>query len=233
MDLSSRLSATEYLDAAEHDPAQLDVTLDHLVDVNRWLGGARVVLAHLANWLPTETAVRVLDVGTGAGDIPRAVVRWAAKRGRVVDICAVDLRSVIARQARNRCRAEPSIRVLAADGMALPFACNTFDVAMSSMTLHHLDDSPAHRFVAELARVATRAVIINDLERHPINYIGARVLAATAWRGDPYTRHDGPVSVLRSFTVRELHGVGERAGLRNVRVHRHFPYRLALTGQPS
>ncbi len=233
MDLSSRLNAAECLDAAEHDVAQLEVTLDHLVDVNRWLGGSRVVLAHLAKWLPAEAAARVLDVGTGAGDIPRAVARWAAKRGRVVDICAVDLRSVIARQARNRCRAEPSIRVLAADGMELPFACNTFDVAISSMTLHHLDDSRAHRFVAELARVAACAVVINDLERHLINYIGARVLAATAWRRDPYTRHDGPVSVLRSFTVRELHGVGKRAGLRNVRVHRHFPYRLALIGQPS
>ena len=92
MDLSSRLSASERLDAAEHDLAQLELTLDHLVDVNRWLGGTRVVLAHLAKWLPTEAAVRVLDVGTGAGDIPGAVARWAAKRGRVVDICAVDLR---------------------------------------------------------------------------------------------------------------------------------------------
>jgi 2-polyprenyl-3-methyl-5-hydroxy-6-metoxy-1,4-benzoquinol methylase len=123
--------------------------------------------------------------------------------------------------------------VLAADGMKLPFARNTFDVAMSSMTLHHLDDSHARRFVAELARVAICAVIINDLERHPVNYIGARVLAATVWRKDPYTRHDGPVSVLRSFTSRELHAVGEQAGLQDVRVHRHFPYRLALIGQPS
>ncbi|MCZ6856456.1 MAG: hypothetical protein O7F70_00510, partial [Gemmatimonadetes bacterium] len=119
MDLSSRLSARERLDAAEHDPEQLEVTLDHLVRVNRWLGGARVVLAHLAKWLPAVGSGRVLDVGTGAGDIPKAIARWATKHGRVVDICAVDLRSVIARQARNRCRAEPSIRVLAADGMEL------------------------------------------------------------------------------------------------------------------
>ena len=133
MDLSSRLSARERLDAAKHDPEQLEVTLDHLVRVNRWLGGARVVLAHLAKWLPAVGSGRVLDVGTGAGDIPQAIARWATKHGRVVDICAVDLRSVIARQARNRCRAEPSIRVLAADGMELPFGCNTFDVAIRVM----------------------------------------------------------------------------------------------------
>ena len=233
MDFSSRLCVDEYLDAAEHDSGQLGVTLKHLESVNRWLGGTRVVLRHLAEWLSPARRVRVLDVGTGAGDIPRSIAGWAARRGRVVDLCALDLQRVIALHASDWCRAVSSIHVLAADGMKLPFAGNTFDVAISSMTLHHLDDAHAHRFIAELARVTTCAVIINDLERHPINYIGARVLAATAWRRDPYTRHDGPISVLRSFTVRELHGVGERAGLRNVRVHRHFPYRLALIGRPS
>ena len=242
MRFSSRLRATEYLDAAEHEPAQLDVTLDHLVAVNRWLGGTRVVLKHLRQWLPEGGGggrgrggggcSRVLDVGTGAGDIPRAIVAWAAKGRRVVDVHGVDIQLSIAFRARDRCASESSIRVAVADGMRLPFADNTFDVATSSMTLHHLDDSDTHAFVAELSRVSTRAVIINDLERHPINYYGARVLAATVWRADRYTRHDGPISVLRSFSPRELRRVGEKAGLRNVVVHRHFPYRLALVGQP-
>ncbi len=235
MRFSSRLRATEHLDAAEHEPAQLDVTLDHLAAVNRWLGGTRVVLRHLRQWLPEGGGgcSRVLDVGTGAGDIPRAIVGWAAKGRRVVDVHGVDIQVPIAFRARDRCASESSIRVAVADGMRLPFADNTFDVATSSMTLHHLDDSHTHIFVAELSRVSTRAVIINDLERHPINYYGARMLAATVWRTDRYTRHDGPISVLRSFSPRELRRVGEKAGLRNVVVHRHFPYRLALVGQPA
>ncbi len=238
MRFSSRLQATEHLDAAKHEPAQLDLTLDHLAAVNRWLGGTRVVLKHLRQWLPEGECggggrcSRVLDVGTGAGDIPRAIVGWAAKERRVVDVHGVDIQVPIAFRARDRCASESSIRVAVADGMRLPFADNTFDVATSSMTLHHLDDSDTHAFVAELSRVSTRVVIINDLERHPINYYGARVLAATVWRTDRYTRHDGPISVLRSFSPRELRRVGEKAGLRNVVVHRHFPYRLALVGQP-
>ncbi len=239
MRFSSRLWAAEYLDARKHEPAQLDQTLDHLAAVNRWLGGTRVVLEHLRQWLPEGGGgggggcSRVLDVGTGAGDIPRAIVGWAAKGRRVVDVHGVDIQVPIAFRARDRCASESSIRVAVADGMRLPFADNTFDVATSSMTLHHLDDSHTHVFVAELSRVSTRAVIINDLERHPINYYGARVLAATVWRTDRYTRHDGPISVLRSFSPRELRRVGEKAGLRNVVVHRHFPYRLALVGQPA
>ncbi len=235
MRFSSRLWAAEHLDAAKHEPAQLDLTLDHLAAVNRWLGGTRVVLKHMRQWLPEGEGgcSRVLDVGTGAGDIPRAIVGWAAKDRRAVDVHAVDVQVPIAFRARDRCASESSIRVAVADGMRLPFANNTFDVATSSMTLHHLDDSHTYAFVAELSRVSTRAVIINDLERHPINYYGARVLAATVWRTDRYTRHDGPISVLRSFSPRELRRVGEKAGLRNVVVHRHFPYRLALVGQPA
>ncbi len=235
MRFSSRLWAAEHLDAAKHEPAQLDLTLDHLAAVNRWLGGTRVVLKHLHQWLPEgeSDCSRVLDVGTGAGDIPRAIVGWAAKGGRVVDVHGVDIQVPIAFRARDRCASESSIRVAVSDGMRLPFADNTFDVATSSMTLHHLDDSHTDAFVAELGRVSTRAVIINDLERHPINYYGARMLAATVWRTDRYTRHDGPISVLRSFSPRELRRVGEKAGLRNVVVHRHFPYRLALVGQPA
>ena len=237
MRFPSRIRATEHLDSHQHEPAQLDMTLDHLVAVNRWLGGTRVVLKHLLQWLPEGGGgggrSRVLDVGTGAGDIPRAIVAWAAKGRQAVDVHGVDIQVPIAFQARDRCASESSIRVAVADGMRLPFADNAFDVATSSMTLHHLDDSDTHAFVAELSRVSTRAVIINDLERHPINYYGARVLAATVWRADRYTRHDGPISVLRSFSPRELHRVGEKAGLRNVVVHRHFPYRLALVGQPA
>ena len=233
MRFSSRLQATEHLDAAKHEPAQLDLTLDHLATVNRWLGGTRVVLKHLRQWLLEGGCSRVLDVGTGGGDIPRAIVAWAAKGRRAVDVHGVDIQVPIAFRARDRCASESLIRVAVADGMRLPFADNTFDVATSSMTLHHLDDSHTHVFVAELSRVSTRAVIINDLERHPINYYGARVLAVTVWRTDRYTRHDGPISVLRSFSPRELHRVGEKAGLRNVVVYRHFPYRLALVGQPA
>ncbi|MEN3335335.1 MAG: hypothetical protein V7641_4700, partial [Blastocatellia bacterium] len=45
------------------------------------------------------------------------------------------------------------------------------------------------------------------------------------------TRYDGPASVLRGFTAREMARHAERAGLRHVRVRRRLPYRLALVAQ--
>lgn len=231
-DFTSRASAVERLDQAAHADAALHTALRHLVGVNRWLGGIRVIRKHLAAHIATGTA-RMLDVGTGAADIPRHLVRWGASRGRTLRVVAIDRQRQIAKLARDRFPADPPIALAVGDGRYLPFASASFDAAVSSMALHHLDDDAARTFVSELARVARGVVIVNDLERHPVNYVAARILARTVWRRDPYTSHDGPVSVLRSYTRLELLGIGRAAGLCNARVHRHFPYRLALVGHPS
>jgi ubiquinone/menaquinone biosynthesis C-methylase UbiE len=230
--LSSRARGKERLDESHHDPRRIHRTLDHMAGVNRWLGGSRVVLEHVKPCLRAGD-VRILDVGTGAGDIPRQVTRWASRRGRRVTFIAVDRQHQIAQIARDRSRTEPEIRVSVGDGLRLPFPPRSFDVVISSMTLHHLEDDETTTFVSELGRVARHIVIVNDLERHRINYAGAKVLAHTVWRSDPYTRHDGPLSVRRSFTKGELLSIGRRAGLEDPRVHRHFPYRLALVGRPA
>lgn len=230
--LSSRARGRERLDESHHDPYRIHRTLDHMAGVNRWLGGSRVVLEHVKPCLGTGE-LQILDVGTGAGDIPRRVTRWAARRGRRVTVTAVDRQYQVAQIARDRSHMEPAIRVAVGDGLRLPFPPDSFDVAISSMTLHHLGDDEAATFVSELGRVARQTVIVNDLERHRINYAGAKVLAHTVWRSDPYTRHDGPLSVRRSFTQGELLSIGRRGGLENARVHRHFPYRLALVGRPA
>jgi flavin-dependent dehydrogenase len=47
---------------------------------------------------------------------------------------------------------------------------------------------------------------------------GARLLAATAWRSHPITRHDGPLSIRRSFTVGEARRLARASGLPGVRV---------------
>jgi hypothetical protein len=45
------------------------------------------------------------------------------------------------------------------------------------------------------------------------------------------TRNDGPVSVLRGFTVDELKELAERAGLKRCKIRRFFPYRISLIAE--
>jgi ubiquinone/menaquinone biosynthesis C-methylase UbiE len=175
---------------------------------------------------PTRTT-RMLDVGTGCADLPRSIVHWARRRGSRVEVVAADVHPQVRAIAKARCRDFPEIRVQAADALELPFAADSFDVAIISLTLHHFDDGHQLQVLRELARVSSSIVIVNELRRTRLNYAGARLLAATVWRGNRLTRHDGPLSVLRAFTAHELTRLCEGAGMRG-HVYRHYFQRLVL-----
>ncbi|HEU4559685.1 MAG TPA: methyltransferase domain-containing protein, partial [Longimicrobium sp.] len=209
----------------------LAVSLADLRGVNRWLGGYRVVLHHLADIIDRHPRdrYRILDVATGSGDIPLRIARWARERDLDVEIVATDNHATTLELARRHLAGEPSIRAEFADALRLPFADEEFDVALISTALHHFDDErDCLRVLRELHRVSRIGLVVNDLARSRTALAGARLLAATVWRRHPVTRHDGPLSVRRSFTPGELRALAARAGFANGRVHAHFPFRVAL-----
>lgn len=223
--------AAELLDQPAHDPRVLRESLAHVAAVNRWLGGRRALLRHLPEVLPPHGFAELLDVGTGSADLPRAVADWARAERRPLRITATDLHPQTLDLAREAVRRYPEIRLARADALALPYADASFDAALLSLTLHHLEGEAQIAALRELTRVCRRGFIVGELERSRVNYIGARLLAGTWWVGNPLTRHDGPLSVLRAFTPAELLALARRAGVRDARVYRHFFYRLVLVGR--
>jgi ubiquinone/menaquinone biosynthesis C-methylase UbiE len=92
---------------------------------------------------------RVLDAGTGPGRVPLALAR--AVPGLRID--GVDLSPEMVAEARRAAAAAGASRVTftVADVAALPFMDDTFDLIVSSMSLHHWADPAAG--VHELRRV--------------------------------------------------------------------------------
>lgn len=220
-----RLRAPELLDEPVHDMAELEQSLGHVASVNRWLGGRSAVLHYVKPLL--RLPLSILDVATGSADIPLAIARLARKRGAAIRIVATDVHPQMVLAAHTRCRAFPEIVVQQADARSLPFADASFDVVLLSLALHHFTDDEQVPVLRELKRVARRLVLVNDLERTRLNYLGARLLAGTLWRNNRLTRHDGPLSVLRTFTRAELAALGRHAGLGG-RVDRRFFQRIVL-----
>jgi hypothetical protein len=66
-----------------------------------------------------------------------------------------------------------------------------------------------------MARVARRGVIVNDLSRGRLALAGARVMTSLLTR-HRLTRHDGPLSVQRAYTIKEMRAFIVVAGLRPV-----------------
>ena len=80
----------ELMDLAQPATAELEKDLDNLVSLNRHFGSHRLICRFLDLWFVPGGNYRVLDLATGAGDIPRLIVRWARARGVTVQVEAVD-----------------------------------------------------------------------------------------------------------------------------------------------
>jgi len=213
--------ASELLDGPLDDPAALAGNLRDLARVNRWLGGARLSATALETLTGAAAArgqaVTFLDVGTGGADIPLALVRDWRRRGRRLDATGVDDRVEVIAAARL---ATPELdrrglRLVVADGRALPWPDDAFDVVHCSLVLHHLDERGAVALLREMGRVAARGVVVNDLARGRLAWLGAWLLAHACTR-NRYTRHDAPLSVRRAWSLGEARALLAVAGLRPV-----------------
>ncbi len=93
---------------------------------------------------------RVLDVGSGAGQILQHVLKYA---DRNVEVVACDLSATMLRRARKRLNDRRPFYV-AADLAHLPFADETFDCVTCGYVLEHLPEPRSG--LTEMARVMTR-----------------------------------------------------------------------------
>lgn len=170
-----------------------------VVRSNRLFGGTRAVLRELrriASELPPR--VRLVDVGTGLGDIPAAARSALARRGVDAEAIGVDASESLLRSARHVLQG-----TIAADARRLPIADGAADVVTCSQVLHHFFDDDPRTLIAEMHRVSRGWVIIGDLQRSWLA-VGGFWLASSALRFHEVTRVDGMTSVLRGFEPTEL-----------------------------
>ena len=231
-----RLSGAHELLDGPLDPAVLAGNLRDLARVNRLLGGSALSWKAIEPYVRDARApMRLLDVGTGAADIPRSLaerMRRARPAGRRLEIVATDVRPEIVDLAREAAEARPEITITVAAADAIAEPDRSFDIVHASLVLHHLEPTEAVNLLAEMQRVARTAVIINDLDRRRRWLTGTWLLTRLATR-NRYTRHDAPLSVRRAYRPTEVVEMAARVGLSEVRRYWAWPrYRYALVFEP-
>ncbi len=176
-------------------------------------------------------ARRVLDVGSGAGDVPLALVRDGARRGVQVQVTCLDHSEQMLAIARRAAGADPALRFVRADGGALPFADGAFDVVTCTLALHHFDPDGARALLRELRRVARLSPVVCDLRRSPVAFAATWLWSRTS--RNRLTRHDAPLSVRRAYTPGEALALARDAGWRAPRVRREPFFRMTLTDEAA
>ena len=193
------------------------VTLTHRPTL-RWLERATADL-------PGDRPVAVLDVACGAGDLLRAVHRWAARRGRRVRLEGIDLNPRSAAAAAAQTPAGMAIAWRTGDVFAYQ-PDPPPDLIVSSQFTHHLDDTDVVRFLRWLEAHAGRGWFVADLHRAALAYWGFGLLATLA-RWHPIVRHDGMASVARSFRRADWQRLLAEAGV-TAEIRWHLAFRWCV-----
>lgn len=228
LDFSSRAQLSEWMDEP-CDYSEFRDCLRDLERVNRMVASYRPTLSWLEQFAEAgPEPLRIVDVGCGGGDMLRRIESWASERGVAVQLTGIDLNPYAARAAREFTRRGSSIQWVTGDAFSyLPEA--PVSIVISSLFTHHLADSEIIRFVAWMEQVAQRGWFINDLHRKAFPYYG---FAALAWlmRWHRFVRHDGPVSIRRSFLREDWERYCATAGLQreDVRIEEVRPARLCV-----
>ena len=216
----------EWMDVVETATPELEADLANLESLNQRFGAHRLVLDYLGPVLARRQPLRVLDLGTGGADIPRALIMRAREAGCPILVTAVDRQQPTLEIAEKFSAGFPEIRFVRAD--FLDFAEGTlYDVVLCNLVLHHLDETDAIRLLRRCRELTRGVTLVTDLRRSRLAQAGIFAVTELIYR-DPMTRHDARLSAERAFSFPELRKLAIAAGWWGFRYRRAPFFRQAL-----
>jgi len=224
---------SELVDRPDVDQAQLRAEMETLEKANRWLGAHQLMLASVRQLLGSRppATLRVLDLGTGLADIPRALVAWARKNNQPISVTAVDGNPKILNLAHTACRAWPEIDLELHDLRKLPYAPNSFDLVLCSLALHHFSAADSAAILRRMREIARCGYIVSDLRRNWLAIMLTRLVALIPFNSRAF-RQDAVHSCRAAFTIEELRNIAQQAQLGEVKITRHhWFFRMTLEGK--
>lgn len=220
----------EDIDTGNYTPEEYEGCISELQFVNRWMGDAHALKQTLLKDVEQNSLreFSILDVGAGSGELLRVAVTWARETKRTARAVGLELNERSAQAILGESKGFPEITSVRGDALKLPFREDEFDYVMCSLFTHHFVDEQVVHILREMDRVAQRRIFVIDLHRDPVPYFFYTTLGKLVLK-NRLLRHDGALSILRSFKAEEMVRLGQAAGLRDVWVEHHFPARLVLS----
>jgi 2-polyprenyl-3-methyl-5-hydroxy-6-metoxy-1,4-benzoquinol methylase len=223
--LSVRSTADELMDDPALSRDDYAAVIADLAQVNQITMAARPTLSFLKARTNSGGRFRLLDVGYGQGDMLRRIAAWAASRGISAELVGIDLNPSSEPAARAATQAGAPIEYRTGDYADL--ADEPFDFIISSLVAHHMSQPQLIAFLRFMEAHAKRGWLVNDLHRHGFAYLGFPLLARIfGWH--PVVRHDGQLSIARSYRPAEWTPLLTEAGVEGARVFTIFPFRLCV-----
>ena len=225
MFLRSRDLTPEYFDSPERTSTEISEHYEWLARMNKLTQFDRPFRIWIPQLLGAEACKRlsIVDLGAGNGMLGRTLTEFARGHGWDWRFTNVDLNL-----PQPGTRGSTSATWVKASVTDLPFAANSFDLAIGSTMTHHLNsDADVSAHFREARRVARQSVLICDMVRSPF-FLVALWAVLFALRAPKEFRQDGVQSVKRGWRESEWRRLAAWAGINKARVWSEHGTRILL-----
>jgi len=211
----------ELMDRPQSVSDELERDLENLRELNRYFGSYALIRHFIHRWIRPGDRLRIADLATGSGDIPRLMVDHARRVGAKIEIHALDQQAATLEIAKKLSVDYPEISFIQANILEWNPA-ELCDLVFNSLALHHFSEEDAVRLLRHCRELSRKFVLVSDLRRGFLASVGVYLLTALIFR-EPMTRIDGRLSAARAFSFAEMRNLAKRAGWKDFG-HRKFRF---------
>ncbi len=214
-----RTNKPEWIDLGSeyYTPQEYRDCLGKLGKIGSWLGGNQATLEAIEKACPDPKSI--VDVGCGGGALTRII---AAKypQARVVGI---DTSKEAIAYAKERNGNLPNLSFQNTRSLDGPY-----DIVTATLVCHHMQDHELVGFFQEAQKNALFAVVINDLHRNPLAWLGFAAISPVLFP-NRLIFHDGLLSIRKGFQKQEFISLLAQAGIKNYQIDWKWAFRWIVT----
>jgi 2-polyprenyl-3-methyl-5-hydroxy-6-metoxy-1,4-benzoquinol methylase len=224
----------EILDDLDCHGEAVSQNLKELDIINTLLGGNAISVAALKTVLksdPHKKQWKVADLGCGSGHLMLEMNKTLKQRHCTGEFTGFDANPFIVQYAQAHCAHDPAIRFVCSNVLTDSFS-EVYDIVHASLFLHHFTENELVLLLTKLKSHAAKAIIINDLHRHPLAYYSIKFLTGL-FSKSYLVQHDAALSVAKGFKKAEWTTLLERAGYKHYTIRWVWAFRHQLIIYPN
>ena len=161
--------------------------------------------------------------GCGAGDTLVKIAGWGRRAKIDLQLTGIDANSSAVQYAMKQAGRTPNLRFKMVNILSPQFMRLPADLVTFNLFLHHFSDQEIVDFLIQCRR-KNAAIVINDLQRNKVAYHLFRAVSRI-FRFSHIGRHDGKLSVKKSFVRKDWERLFAQAGIENYSIKWRWAFR--------
>ncbi len=227
MDFSQRSHEKEIMDDYAASDIELTRFYDDLSWINRYLFGKRIFTTGIKDLYKdlssTSLPITLADFACGGGSTLNACALWSNNKKLPISFLVMILILFYLNMLMINQPMNYPLFLKSKIYFPVNFQKKTFDIIMCNLFCHHLTDEQIIYFFKQMHHQAQKGIIINDLQRHWLAYVGFNVFSFLK-KLLPITKHDGLVSIKKGFTKQEIIYLLQKSEIKHYKITWRFPF---------